>query len=238
VAITGASNALGTMPDVAAIAARARAAGALVYLDAVHMAPHVLPDADALGVDLLSCSVYKFYGPHVGVLWGRRALIESMNVPKVRPAHDNAPDRLETGTLNHEGIAGAGAVVEFLASFGTGLTRRAKLVAAYESMHARSSAVFAQLWNGLGAIDGITRYGPPPGRPRTPTVSFSVAGSDPAAIARMLAARGVFVSHGDFYAATVAERLGHGDDGFVRVGICGYNSADEVERLLDGLRKR
>jgi cysteine desulfurase family protein (TIGR01976 family) len=236
VAVTAASNALGTMPDVASIADRAHAAGALVFVDAVHGAPHVLPDVQAMGADFLACSAYKFYGPHIGVLWGRRALLEGLDVPKVRPAHDNAPDRVETGTLNHEGIAGAAAVVDFLASFGAGASRRERLASAYRAWHAESAALFAVLWDGLGSIPGVTRYGPPPSRPRSPTVSFSVRGLTPRAVASRLAPLGVFVSHGDFYAATVAERL-VGGDGFVRAGICAYNTRDEVERLLAGVRE-
>jgi cysteine desulfurase family protein (TIGR01976 family) len=234
VAITAASNLLGTMPDVAGAAARARAAGALVYVDAVHYAPHALIDVHALGADLLVCSAYKFYGPHIGILWGRKALLESLDVPKVKPAHDNAPDRIETGTLNHEGIAGAGATVNFLASFGEGAARREQLRRAYAAMHERSTAQFARLWNGLGAIRGVTRYGPHPGRPRSPTVSFTLDGVAPLVIARHLAQRAVFVSHGDFYASTVAERLGH-PDGFVRAGLAGYSTPEEVDRLLEGV---
>jgi cysteine desulfurase family protein (TIGR01976 family) len=234
VAVTAASNALGTMPDVASIAARARAAGALVYVDAVHYAPHALVDVSALGCDFLACSAYKFYGPHIGVLWGRKDLLESLDVPKVRPAHDNAPDRIETGTLNHEGIVGAGAVVDFLASFGRATTRRDQLRNAYAGIHARSAALFAMLWDGLGEIGGITRHGPGPLRPRTPTVSFTMERAAPIDVARHLATLGIFVSHGDFYAATVAERLGQ-RDGFVRVGLSAYSTEQEIERLLHGV---
>jgi cysteine desulfurase family protein (TIGR01976 family) len=151
VAVTAASNALGTMPDVAAVAARARAAGALSYVDAVHYAPHHVMDVAAWGADFVACSAYKFYGPHVGVLWGRRALIESLDVPKLAPAPDTAPERLETGTQNHEGIIGAGAVVDFLASLGRGETRRERLREAFASTHARLGPEFVRLWDALGA---------------------------------------------------------------------------------------
>ena len=235
VAIGAASNALGTMPDVAGIAARARAAGALVYVDAVHYAPHVLIDVAALQCDFVACSAYKFFGPHIGVLWGRKKLLEALDVPKVEPAHDNAPDRVETGTLNHEGIVGAGAVVDFLAGFGSGTTRRDQLRTAYASIHQRSSASFARLWDGLGQIEGVRRYGPPLSRPRSPTVSFTVKGFRPRRVAERLAERGVFVSHGDFYAATVAKVMGQ-SDGFVRAGLAGYSTSDEVDRLLEGVQ--
>jgi cysteine desulfurase family protein (TIGR01976 family) len=236
VAVTAASNALGTMPDVAAITARAKAAGALVFVDAVHHAPHTLLDVNAIGADFVACSAYKFYGPHIGVLWGRRALLESLDVPKLAPAPDTAPERLETGTQNHEGIVGAGAVVDFLASFGRGATRRDRLRDMYATTHTRLLGDFARLWDGLGAIPGVTRFGPDLHRPRTTTVSFTVAGVDAESVAVRLAERGVFVSHGDFYATTVAERMGQ-PDGFVRAGLVGYSTTDEVDRLLDGVAR-
>lgn len=236
VAVTAASNALGTMPDVTAIAVRAKAAGALVYVDAVHHAPHTLLDVATIGADFVACSAYKFYGPHLGILWGRRALLESLDVPKLAPAPDTSPERLETGTQNHEGIIGAGAIVDFLASFGRGETRRARLRDAYATTHARVMTDFGHLWEGLGAIDGVTRFGPGLDRPRTPTVSFTVRGVDPEQVAIALAARGVFVSHGDYYATTVAERMGQ-PEGFVRAGLVGYTTTEEVDRLLDGVAK-
>jgi cysteine desulfurase family protein (TIGR01976 family) len=236
VAITAASNALGTMPDVARIAARARSAGALVFVDAVHYAPHALIDVAAMQCDFLACSAYKFYGPHIGILWGKHALLESIDVPRVAPAHSNAPDRVETGTLNHEGIAGAGAVVDFLAGFGTGNSRRERLRASYATIHQRATRIFAQLWDGLGSIDGVTRFGPSLDRPRSPTVSFAVRGLTPRDVAVRLAERGVFVSHGDFYAATVAKRLAQ-PDGFVRAGLSGYSTPEEVSRLVEGVRQ-
>ncbi len=236
VAVTAASNALGTMPDVAAIAARARAAGALVFVDAVHYAPHVLLDVAALGADFAACSAYKFYGPHIGVLWGRRALLESLDVPKLAPAPDTAPERLETGTQNHEGIVGAGAVVEFLAAFGRGETRRERLADAYATTHARLMTGFARLWDGLGSIRGVARFGPGVDRPRTPTVSFAVVGVAPETVAVRLAADGVFVSHGDYYATTVAERYGR-SEGFVRAGLSGYSTVEEIDRLLAGVER-
>lgn len=235
-AIGAASNAIGTMPDIAAAANRAHAAGALVYVDAVHYAPHALVDVAALNCDFLACSAYKFYGPHIGVLWTRRALLESLDVPKIEPAPDNAPDRLETGTQNHEGIVGSGAVVDFLASFGRGASRREKLRSAYAGMHERASGLFAQLWSGLGAIRGVTRYGPPPTRPRSPTVSIAIHGVTASDAAHELSREGLFLSHGDFYATTVAERF-QPPGGFLRIGIVGYTSAGEIQRLLSGIER-
>jgi cysteine desulfurase family protein (TIGR01976 family) len=236
-AIGAASNALGTINDVRRAADHAHAHGALVFVDAVHYAPHALVDGPALGADFLACSAYKFYGPHVGVLWGRRALIESLDVPKLRPAPEDAPGRLETGTLSHEGIVGAGAAVDFLAglSSGTG-TRRERLAESLGALHRRGQELLLRLWQGLGEIDGVRLYGPPPDAARTPTVSFVVRGYDSERVAEALAARAVYVSHGDFYATTVAERLGHAQDGLVRAGCAAYTTAEEVDRLIDGVR--
>jgi cysteine desulfurase family protein (TIGR01976 family) len=235
VAIGAASNALGTVNDVAHAASRAHEQGALAYVDAVHYAAHALVDVAALGADFLACSAYKFYGPHVGVLWGRQELIEALDLPKLEPAPENAPDRLETGTQNHEGIVGAAAAVDFLASLAQGDGRRARLVRATSALHERGQALVERLWSGLRAIDGVTLYGPPPTAPRTPTVSFAVIGRSSEEVARALAERAVFVSNGDFYATTVVRRLGHADDGLVRAGCACYTTASEVDRLVDGV---
>jgi cysteine desulfurase family protein (TIGR01976 family) len=234
-AIGAASNALGTINDVRRAADLAHAAGALVFVDAVHYAPHALVDVAALGADFLACSAYKFYGPHIGVLWGRQSLIEELDAPRLVPAPDYAPERLETGTQNHEGMVGAAAAVEFLASLAGGATRRARLEAAFAALHARGQQLVERLWSGLRELRGVTVYGPPPGRPRTPTVSFTVRGTPSEAVARALAERAVFVSHGDFYATTVISRLGHADDGVVRAGCACYTTADEVDRLIDAV---
>jgi len=236
-AIGAASNALGTINDVRRAADLARAAGALVFVDAVHYAPHVLVDAAALGADFVACSAYKFYGPHIGVLWGRHALIEELDLARLEPAPQYSPERAETGTQNHEGMVGAAAAVDFLASLGHGLTRRARLEAAYATLHARGQQLVEQLWSGLRDTPGVTVFGPPPGEPRTPTVSFTVHGVPSEAVARALAEQAVFVSHGDFYAATVIARLGQTSNGIVRAGCACYTTADEVDRLLHGIRR-
>jgi cysteine desulfurase family protein (TIGR01976 family) len=235
-AIGAASNALGTINDVRRAADLAHAAGALVFVDAVHYAPHVLVDVAALGADFLACSAYKFYGPHIGVLWGRQALLEELDAPKLAPAPTHAPELLETGTQNHEGIVGAAAAVEFLASLAGGETRRARLAAAYAALHARGQALLERLWSGLRALPGVTLYGPPPGAPRTPTIAFAVEGISPEGVSRVLAERAVFVSSGDFYATTAVARLGHAEDGLVRAGCAAYTTADEVDRLVDCIR--
>ncbi|HEX3865709.1 MAG TPA: cysteine desulfurase-like protein [Gemmatimonadaceae bacterium] len=238
-AIGAASNALGTITDVAAAAELAHAVGAKVFVDAVHYAPHVLVDVHALGADFLGCSAYKFYGPHIGILWGRRALIEALDAPRLAPAPQESPERLETGTQNHEGIVGAAAAVEFLASLSDDhrdQSRREALRSVFATLHARLNALLTRLWNGLAAIEGLTLYGPAPNTPRTPTLSFTLKGFTTDDVAAALAKRGLFVSNGDFYAATVIERLGVGPGGVVRVGCSCYTSPSEVERLLDGVR--
>jgi cysteine desulfurase family protein (TIGR01976 family) len=233
-AIGAASNALGTITDVARAARLARDAGVLTFVDAVHYAPHALVDVAAIGCDFLACSSYKFYGPHVGILYGRREALERVEVPKLAPAPNAAPERLETGTLNHEGIVGAAAAVDFLASFGSGASRRDRLTDTFARLHGRGAALLLRLWEGLSDIAGVTLYGPTPDLPRTPTVAFTVGGRGAEAVARRLAARGVFVSSGDFYATTVVERLGL-KDGLVRAGCACYTTEEEVDRLIDGV---
>ena len=236
VAMGAASNALGTVNDVRQAGEMAHAAGALLFVDAVHSAPHLLTDVRALDCDFLTCSAYKFYGPHIGVLYGNRHLLESVDFPKLMPAPDAPPERAETGTQNHEGMVGAAAAVDFLASLAGGATRRERLAAAFDALHFRHAALVKQLWEGLSAIDGMKVYGPPPTAARTPTVSFTVRNVPSSKVAGSLAERGVFVSHGDFYAATVVERLGLGEEGLVRAGCACYTTEDEVGRLVEGVR--
>jgi cysteine desulfurase family protein (TIGR01976 family) len=234
-AIGAASNALGTITDVGRAVAMARAAGALTFVDAVHYAPHELVDVVTIGCDFLACSAYKFYGPHVGILFGREAVLRQVDIPKLAPAPNSAPERMETGTQNHEGIVGAAAAVDFLASLGTGATRRACLTDTFAELHRRGQNLLRRMWEGLSAIAGVTLYGPKPGSPRTPTVAFTVAGCPADRVARHLADRGVFVSSGDFYATTVVERLGL-KDGLVRAGCACYTTEEEVDRLIDGVK--
>ena len=197
----------------------------------------IWPTLRAIGCDFLICSAYKFYGPHIGVLWCRRELLESLPFAKLLPAPDTSPDRAETGTQSHESIAGAAAAVDFLASIAPGASRQEKLDAAFASLHQHASVLTRQLWTGLAEINGVTLYGPPPNAPRTPTVSFTVRGVASSQVAGQLAERGVFVSHGDFYAATVIERLGLGPEGLVRAGCACYTTAQEVDRLVEGVRE-
>ena len=237
VAIGAASNALGTINDVARAIQMARSVDALVFVDAVHYVPHALVDVRKLDCDFLAMSAYKFYGPHVGVLFGKLALLESMDFPKLIPAPDTAPENVETGTQNHEGIVGTGATIDFLASLAGGDSRRSRLAAIYAELHQRAMELVRTLWDGLSSINGVRVYGPPPDLPRTATVGFTVDGVASTEVARRLAARGLFLSHGDFYAATVVERLGLGDEGLVRAGCACYTTAEEIERLIEGVRE-
>ena len=234
-AIGAGSNALGTISDVAAATKLAHAVGALVFVDAVHYAPHELVDVRAIDCDFLGCSAYKFYGPHIGVLYGRERLLAGLDIPRLEPSPNEVPDRMETGTQNHEGIVGAAAAVEFLASIGEGPTRRARLEQAFRLLHDRGMKHCTRLWNGLGAIKGVTRYGPGPDQPRTPTIAFTVQGFTAEAVTRALVERGIFTSHGDFYAATIVKLLGRDVDGLVRAGAACYTSEEEVERLIAGV---
>jgi cysteine desulfurase family protein (TIGR01976 family) len=235
-AIGAASNALGTITDAGRAARLAHEAGALTFVDAVHYAPHELVDVQELTCDFLVCSAYKFYGPHIGVLFAKEEVLLGLDVAKLAPAPDTAPERLETGTQNHEGMVGAAAAVEFLASLGGGETRRARLRSIFTQLHGRGQVLLRHLWDGLHAIDGVTLYGPTPGSPRTPTVAFTVRGRSPDAVAQHLAKRGVFVSSGDFYATTVVQRLGL-RDGLVRAGCACYTTEEEVDRLIEGVRE-
>jgi cysteine desulfurase family protein (TIGR01976 family) len=236
-AIGAASNALGTITDVTAACKIARDAGVLSFVDAVHFAPHSLIDVKTIGCDFLACSAYKFYGPHIGILYGRKKLLASIDFPKLRPAPDNVPDRVETGTQSHEAIVGAAAAVNFIASLGGGTTRRERLESAFETMHQRDSELTRQLWDGLSEIKGVKLYGPSPNRPRTSLVSFTVSDLPSAEVSRRLADRGLFISHGSFYAATVLERLALNEQGLVRAGCSVYTTHEEVQRVIDGVRE-
>jgi cysteine desulfurase family protein (TIGR01976 family) len=235
VAVGAASNALGTLTDLSRAGKLTESVCAYMFVDAVHYAPHQLADVRAMRCDFLVCSAYKFYGPHVGALFCRRELLQTLPFPKLIPAPDYAPEVAETGTQNHEGIVGAAAAVEFLASLAEGETRRERLRASFEALHARGSRLTKILWEGLSEIDGVTLYGPRPEEPRTPTVAFTVRGVASTEVARRLAARGLFLSHGDFYAATVVERLNLLPEGLVRAGAACYTNAEEVERLVAGV---
>jgi cysteine desulfurase family protein (TIGR01976 family) len=239
IAVGAASNSLGTINDLKRVARVARAANALFFVDAVHLAPHALLDVKTIGCDFLACSAYKFYGPHIGILWGRFELLDTIPFPKLVPAPDAAPERVETGTQNHEGIAGAAAAVDFLASFGSGATRREKLAHFFAAAHAEGLLFTQALWDALSSMKRVRLYGPPPTAPRTPTISFTIEGLHADDVSRALANDALFASSGDFYAATVCERLNV--DALLRVGCACYTMEEEVGRLIsavDGIVRR
>ena len=244
VAVGYASNATGTVHDIAAITRWAHDVGALVFVDAVQYVPHGPVDVQALGCDLLACSAYKFFGPHVGVLYGRYELLDRLQAYKVRPAKDKPPDKFETGTQNHEGIAGALAAVEYLAAL-SGLdrsaTRRAQLHAAMTVLRAYDHVLSAAILDQLEGIPGLRVHGITDRSrlaERVPTVSFSWDGHVPRTVAEALGQQGIFVWDGNFYALSVTERLGLEDQGgMVRIGAVHYNTVAEIERLGDVVRR-
>ena len=239
IAIGAASNALGTINDVRRAVLLAQQHKAHTFVDAVHYAPHQLVDVQSMGCDFLACSAYKFYGPHVGILYGKYDLIEALDVPKLLPSPNHHAERLETGTQNHEGIVGAAAAANFLAAIDpdTSKPRRARLQHAYHALHSRSIALLTHLWESLDAIPGISLYGPAPDTLRTPTLSFTLEGVSSEQVTNSLAEQGLFTSHGDFYATTVVDRLGLSEEGLVRVGCACYSTQEEIDRLIAGVKQ-
>jgi cysteine desulfurase family protein (TIGR01976 family) len=242
VAFGWASNAVGTVNPVAEIVDRVHRAGALAFVDAVHAAPHLAIDAAASGADFVACSTYKFFGPHAGVLFGRKAILDSLPTYKIRPSHH----RFETGTGNFEGLAGAMAAVEYIADVGrayggaaAGATRRDATQAGMRAIRAYEMDLYERLAAGLERLPGIRLYGIADRTrfdERTPTAAFTLEAASPEAIATALGREGIAVWHGDFYATGLIERLGLlGGGGVVRVGLTHYNTAAEVDRLLAAL---
>ena len=272
VAFGAGCNALGTVNNFHGAVELAHSVGALALVDAVHYAPYFLCDVKEVDCDFLTCSAYKFYGPHVSVFYGKKDLLESIDFPKLQPAPDTAPERAEMGTQSHEGIAGAAAAVDFYASLAGYRTandseryrtangserdndarvsaardserinqsrpsRREALTTSFAGLRAHSAPQVLRLWDALSRINGVRLYGPPPHVARTPTVSFTVNNVASTEVARRLSERGLFASHGDFYAQTVIERLGLAPEGLVRVGCACYTSDEEIERLIEAVR--
>jgi cysteine desulfurase family protein (TIGR01976 family) len=242
VAVGWASNAVGTINPIAEIAAIAHEAGAWVYVDAVHAAPHLSLDARAVDADFVACSVYKFFGPHLGAVYGRAAILESLPAYKVRPASH----RFETGTGNFEGQAGALAAIEYLAWLGerfgdapSGGSRRERLIAGMTAVRGYEIDLYRRLAEGLATIDGLRIHGiTDPARidRRTPTAAISLEGRTPQEVAAALGAEGIAVWDGDFYATSLIERLGLAPEGVVRIGLTHYNTVAEIDRLLEALR--
>jgi cysteine desulfurase family protein (TIGR01976 family) len=240
VAFTLASNAVGTIPPAADLVARAKGAGALVAVDGVHLAQHRLPDLHGIGADLLVCSPYKFFGPHLGVLAARRSLLTTWSPYKLVPSSDDVPERWETGTQNHEGLAGLSAAVDYLAGLSGGSgARRDRLAGAYDAITAHERALADRFLAGLATLPSIRLWGiddQDRTAERTPTFAIRVGDEHPAETAKALAARGIYVWDGDYYAREIMVRLGLLETGgAVRIGFCHYHSTDEVDRVLDAL---
>jgi cysteine desulfurase family protein (TIGR01976 family) len=236
IAVGGASNAVGTVNDLERVAVIAKSCGALFFVDAVHLAPHELIDVQRIGCDFLACSAYKFYGPHVGIFFARRALFDVLPFVKLTPAPDTAPERAETGTQNHEGIAGAHAAIDFIASFaGDEGSRRDRLRRSFTALHDRGLALAQRLWNALAAMPRVRLFGPDMSQPRTPTIGFTIDGISAEDVSRRLADAAIFASHGDFYAMTAIERLGI--EALVRVGCACYTSEGEIDRLIEAVAR-
>ncbi|MEV7006685.1 cysteine desulfurase-like protein [Streptosporangium sp. NPDC051022] len=237
VAVTAASNLLGTRPDLPAIAERAHAAGALVYVDGVHLTPHGLVDVGSFGADFYACSPYKFLGPHLGVLAADPALLETVHPDKLLPSSDAVPERFELGTLPYELLAGTTAAVDFLAGLVPGEgSRRERLTVSMAALERHERAMHERLEAGLAEIAGVVSYGAP-GRSRTPTTLFSLNGVASADAYRLLAERGVNAPASAFYALECSRRLGLGDGGAIRAGIAPYTDESDVDRLLKGVRE-
>jgi len=223
VAVTAASNSVGSVPELGGIVAAARAAGARVYVDAVHAAPHRKLDVTALECDALVCSAYKWFGPHGSILWARPELLEELAVDKIRPAPDSGPDRWETGTPAFENLAGLVAAARYMEETG------------FDEIRAYEEALFAPMLEGLRAIDGVTVYGA--ARDRVPTLAFNLRGRSSEDVARALAADQIAVWHGNYYALELSTKLGLEPEGAVRAGIVHYNDESDVKRLLTAVEK-
>jgi len=234
VAVTAASNLLGTRPDLPAISASAHAMGALVYVDGVHLVPHAAVDVTALGADFFACSPYKFFGPHLGALAADPALLARIEPDKLLPSTDAVPERFELGTLPYELLAGVTATVDFIADLQAGPgDRRQRVVASMAAVEDHEDRLFDRLVAGLRALDRVTVHADP--RRHTPTTLFSVDGRPAREVYELLAARGVNAPAGSFYALEASRWIGLGDSGAVRAGLAPYSDIDDVDRLLAGV---
>ena len=241
VAFTLASNAVGTVTPAKRIADLAHDAGALAWADAVHFAPHRRIDVRQLGVDVLLCSPYKFFGPHMGIAWARRRLLESWPADRVRPADETPPGhRFELGTQSHEAIAGFVASVDYLASLGSGLDRPRRLDSAFAAIQVHEEELARRFLIGLGDVPGVRLHGigdPERVGERTPTFCITIPGHSPRTVAQRFAERGINVWDGNYYAPELMAHLGLEDHGGgVRIGFLHYTSPGEVDRALTALR--
>ena len=242
VAVNYASNAVGTITDVRKVAEMAHAAGALVYVDAVHYAPHDVIDVQSLDCDFLACSVYKFFGPHTGVLYGKYEHLDRLRAYKVRPASDEPPHKWETGTQSFESLSGVTAAVDYLAALGGREgSRRERLVQGMKAIKQHEADLSEQFLREATQVPGLRVYGVTDIEElsrRTPTFAISLAGHSPESVATYLGDRGIFVWHGHYYAIAVMERLGILESGgLVRIGFTHYNTEEELDQLITTLRE-
>ncbi|GEC87891.1 cysteine desulfurase-like protein [Brevibacillus brevis] len=238
VAVGLASNAVGTIHDLAAISQKARAKGVIFAVDAVHAVPHFSIHRDEIGADILLCSAYKFFGPHVGIAVIRKEIFEALDVYKLVPAPSSYPDKLETGTQNHEGIAGIRPAIEFVASLGFGDSFAEKIRSGYEMIEAYENHLAEKLRKELSAMKGVTLYQAGEDVPKTPTIAFRIEGFSPREICeRLCEEHSIFVADGDFYATTLANCLGINESGgWIRAGLAPYNTHEEIDRFIQGIK--
>ncbi|MGI2328925.1 cysteine desulfurase-like protein [Planococcus sp. YIM B11945] len=237
VAIGMASNAVGTIVDMEPITKRAKEVGALVAADAVHAAPHIAIDRDQQNIDILLCSAYKFFGPHIGIAAIREETFKELEPYKLVPAPSNYPDNLETGTQNHEGIAGIAPAIAFFESFGEGATTRERILSGIEHIEAHENSLADRLREGLRALANVTLFEAAHDVPKTPTIAFQVAGVAPEEVCKIMAEEhSIFIASGHFYASTLADRIDiNKSGGWIRAGLAPYNTEEEVDRLIQAV---
>jgi cysteine desulfurase family protein (TIGR01976 family) len=239
IAIGLASNIFGTVNEIERIRQMAYEVGAMLVVDAVHYVPHLLTDVQAIDCDFLLCSAYKFYGPHVGMLYSRPGALDRLDTDRLRVQKQNAPHRIERGTLNHAALAGVSAAIDFIASFGEGASQREKIITAMTHIQNYERSLAQQLYLGLRDIPGIDIYGPPlKETQRAPTISFTVENKRPEDICRMLADHSIWAWDGHFYAIRAIEALGlMSQGGVTRMGIAVYNTAEEIDYVIATLQQ-
>ncbi len=236
VAIGLASNVVGTINDVCRVVQRAKEVDALAVIDGVHAVPHFLVDFKQLGADILFCSAYKFFGPHVGIVAVKRDLLERLKMYKLKPHPGGVPEKLETGTINFEGLVGVTEAVHFIAGFGTGQSLRERIADGYKNIETHEKALADRLRAGLADIEGVTLYQAPDPIPKTPTVAFRVTGVHPVEVCHRMAEQAIHIESGNFYAMTLIDRLGFSESGgLIRAGLAPYNTEEEIDRLIDSV---
>ncbi|GHI00186.1 cysteine desulfurase-like protein [Neobacillus kokaensis] len=238
VSVTLASNAVGTITDIETISKRAHEVGAMLAVDAVHAVPHFRVNRDQIGADLLFCSAYKFFGPHLGIAVIKEEVFEKLSVYKLQPAPTYIPDKLETGTQNHEAIAALEAGINFIASLGMGATRRGKIESAYARMEEYENKLARKLRAALKNIPEVTLYQAPESVAKTPTIAFTINGANPVEVCSWLAENyAIFIASGDFYASTLAEKLAIKETGgWIRAGFAPYNTEEEIELVTEAIK--